>query len=108
FVLNRFGKAKHDEISILAPLIQCCFIHITTFYRLLQLQLNPMKLSSLMRCSLYKDPLNPILLDPHLEALDRRLETVLGVLRDCLRNHEAGEVFYYEEDSEEENYVYSE
>ncbi|CAL1272088.1 unnamed protein product [Larinioides sclopetarius] len=103
-----FGKAKHDEISILAPLIQCCFIHITTFYRLLQLQLNPMKLSSLMRCSLYKDPLNPILLDPHLEALDRRLETVLGVLRDCFRNHEAGEVLYYEEDSGEESEVYSE
>ncbi|KAF8787363.1 Extracellular serine/threonine protein like [Argiope bruennichi] len=103
-----FGKAKHDELSILAPLIQCCFIHITTFYRLLQLQLNPMKLSNLMRCSLYRDPLNPILLDPHLDALDRRLETVLGVLRDCFSNHEASEVFYYEEYSEEEKDAYSE
>ncbi|GIZ04422.1 hypothetical protein CEXT_243131 [Caerostris extrusa] len=103
-----FGKANHDEKSILAPLYQCCFIHITTFYRLLQLQLNPMKLSTMMRCSMYKDPLNPILLDPHLEALDRRLEAVLRVLRDCFQTHGTDQVFFYDMDFDEASDIYSE
>ena len=31
-----FGKAKHDEISILAPLIQCCAIRKSTLEKLLR------------------------------------------------------------------------
>ncbi|KAG8190246.1 hypothetical protein JTE90_001330 [Oedothorax gibbosus] len=100
-----FGKANHDELSILAPLYQCCFIHITTFHRLLQLQLNPMKLSSLMRCSLYKDPLNPVLLDSHLEALDRRLEIVLNVLHDCIKKNSVDSVFFYDKGVDEEKNI---
>ncbi|GFQ94493.1 hypothetical protein TNCT_150541 [Trichonephila clavata] len=102
-----FGKSKHDEVSILAPLYQCCFVHASTFYRLLQLQLNPIKLSTLMRCSLYRDPLNPILLDPHLEALDRRLEKVLQVIRDCFQSHDVNDVLYYDSDLDDGPFSYS-
>lgn len=102
-----FGKSKHDEESILAPLYQCCFIHVTTFYRLLQLQLNPTRLSTLMRCSLYRDPLNPILLDPHLEALDRRLEKVLQVIRDCFQSHDVSDVLFYGSDFDDGKFPYS-
>ncbi|GFX19865.1 hypothetical protein TNCV_1434261 [Trichonephila clavipes] len=79
-----FGRPNHDELSILAPLQQCCFLHFKTFHRLVELQHGDMKLSTLMRCSLYKDPLNPVLLDSHLKALDRRLEIVLQTIRKCI------------------------
>ncbi|XP_035211246.1 extracellular serine/threonine protein CG31145-like [Stegodyphus dumicola] len=91
-----FGKSNHDEISILAPLYQCCFIHFSTFSRLLEIHHGPAKLSTLMRCSLYKDPLNPILLEKHLRALDRRLEIILKVLRECFQNNTPEEIFYSE------------
>ncbi|GFT81612.1 hypothetical protein NPIL_242391, partial [Nephila pilipes] len=99
-----FGKSKHDETSILAPLYQCCFMHATTFYRLLQLQLNPTKLSTLMGCSLYRDPLNPILLDGHLEALDRRLEKVLQVIRDCFESRDVSDVLFFDGDLDDGKY----
>ncbi|PRD22885.1 UNVERIFIED_CONTAM: Fam20c, partial [Trichonephila clavipes] len=82
-----FGRPNHDELSILAPLQQCCFLHFKTFHRLVELQQGEMKLSTLMRCSLYKDPLNPVLLDSHLKALDRRLEIVLQTIRKCIKIH---------------------
>nr|XP_042899194.1 extracellular serine/threonine protein CG31145 [Parasteatoda tepidariorum]XP_042899195.1 extracellular serine/threonine protein CG31145 [Parasteatoda tepidariorum]XP_042899196.1 extracellular serine/threonine protein CG31145 [Parasteatoda tepidariorum] len=90
-----FGRSKHDEISILAPLYQCCFIHATTFERLLQLQINPMKLSTLMRCSMYSDPLNPILNDAHLKALDRRLQIVLQIVRQCFQMKSEKLILYH-------------
>lgn len=90
----RFGKPNYDEISILAPLYQCCFINFATFERLTVLHHNSVPLSSLMRCSLSRDSLSPILLEKHLRALDRRLEIVLRCIKDCLMNHKSKEVFY--------------
>lgn len=89
-----FGRPSHDETSILAPLYQCCFVSFTTFERLIQLHHSTVRLSSLMRCSLSRDPLSPILLEKHLKALDRRLEIVLRVIKDCLQNHSSKKVFY--------------
>lgn len=31
-----FGKPKHDEVSILAPLYQCCIIRKSTLEKLLK------------------------------------------------------------------------
>lgn len=44
-----------------------------------------------MRESLAQDPLSavaPLLSEPHLSALDRRLATVLQVVRTCLHQHQ--------------------
>ncbi|XP_029455153.1 pseudokinase FAM20A [Rhinatrema bivittatum] len=79
-----FGKHSHDEISILAPLYQCCMIRKTTLERLQLLALPDYRLSDVMRESLLKDRLAPILTEPHLLALDRRLQKVLNTVKRCI------------------------
>jgi hypothetical protein len=80
-----FGKTKHDEMSILAPLYQCCQINYSTFIKLVKLYLGPERLSYLMRRSLAKDSLSPILTEPHLYALDRRVIKILKEVYKCVR-----------------------
>ncbi|KAB0403972.1 hypothetical protein E2I00_018517 [Balaenoptera physalus] len=40
-----------------------------------------------MRESLLQDQLTPVLTEPHLLALDRRLQTVLRTVRGCIDAH---------------------
>ncbi|XP_062918676.1 extracellular serine/threonine protein kinase FAM20C-like [Mobula hypostoma] len=80
-----FGRHSHDELSILAPLQQCCRIRRSTFLRLQLLATGPYRLSDVMRESLRSDRLSPILTEPHLSALNRRLLTVLETARSCIR-----------------------
>lgn len=40
-----------------------------------------------MRESLMVDPLSPILWEPHLEALDRRVTIILQGIRDCIKKN---------------------
>ncbi|CAJ1080768.1 pseudokinase FAM20A [Xyrichtys novacula] len=80
-----FGKHSHDEMSILAPLSQCCMIKRSTLRRLQLLTRRDYRLSDVMRESLQGDPLHPILTEPHLLALDRRLQKVLRVVQRCVR-----------------------
>ncbi|XP_012614815.1 extracellular serine/threonine protein kinase FAM20C [Microcebus murinus] len=79
-----FGKYSHDELSILVPLQQCCRIRKSTYLRLQLLAREEYKLSLLMVESLQKDQVAPVLYQPHLEALDRRLRIVLQAVRDCI------------------------
>ncbi|KAG5669134.1 hypothetical protein PVAND_017030 [Polypedilum vanderplanki] len=80
-----FGRAYHDEISILAPMLQCCMIRASTLETLLKFHNGPKKLSDAMRESMKVDPIAPILIEPHLEALDRRVVIILQGIRDCLK-----------------------
>ncbi|XP_072311678.1 pseudokinase FAM20A [Eucyclogobius newberryi] len=80
-----FGKHSRDEMSILAPLTQCCMIKRSTLVRLQLLAQPQFRLSDVMRESLEKDPLHPILTEPHLLALDRRLYKVLRAVQRCVR-----------------------
>ncbi|KAK7168307.1 hypothetical protein R3I94_002384 [Phoxinus phoxinus] len=79
-----FGKYSHDEMSILVPLTQCCRVKRSTYLRLQLLAKEEFQLSSLMEESLLQDQLAPVLIQPHLEAMDRRLRLVLKVLADCV------------------------
>ncbi|XP_056153095.1 extracellular serine/threonine protein kinase FAM20C isoform X1 [Lampris incognitus] len=79
-----FGKHSHDEVSILVPLTQCCRVRKSTHLRLQLLAKEEYLLSSLMSESLVRDRLSPILIQPHLQAMDRRLRKVLNVLSDCI------------------------
>ncbi|NWH40348.1 FA20A Pseudokinase, partial [Chloropsis hardwickii] len=79
-----FGRHSHDEISILAPLSQCCIIKRTTLLRLQLLAEPEYRLSDVMRESLLQDPLAPVLTEPHLLALDRRLQLILDTVGSCI------------------------
>ncbi|XP_030312968.1 extracellular serine/threonine protein kinase FAM20C isoform X3 [Calypte anna] len=79
-----FGTHSRDELSILAPLQQCCSIKKSTYLRLQLLATQPYRLSDLLREALATDPLDPVLAEPHLRALDRRLGKVLAVVGRCL------------------------
>uniref|UniRef100_A0A6A7FZH3 Extracellular serine/threonine protein CG31145-like n=3 Tax=Hirondellea gigas TaxID=1518452 RepID=A0A6A7FZH3_9CRUS len=83
-----FGKPFHDELSILAPLYQCCVIRQTTLKKLLGFQQRSdsasQSLSGRMRQSLSQDPISPVLWEPHLLALDRRLALILQAVRLCV------------------------
>lgn len=80
-----FGRHSHDEMSILAPLSQCCMIKRSTLLRLQLLARPHFRLSDVMKESLELDLLRPVLTEPHLLALDRRLQKVLRVVQRCVR-----------------------
>uniref|UniRef100_A0A3Q2QU38 FAM20C golgi associated secretory pathway kinase n=1 Tax=Fundulus heteroclitus TaxID=8078 RepID=A0A3Q2QU38_FUNHE len=79
-----FGKHSHDEMSILVPLVQCCRVRKSTHLRLQLLAKEEYKLSVLMAESMTRDRLSPILIQPHLNAMDRRLRLVLNALSECI------------------------
>ncbi|KAM4597907.1 extracellular serine/threonine protein kinase FAM20C [Polymixia lowei] len=79
-----FGKHSHDELSILVPLSQCCRVKKSTYLRLQLLAKEEYQLSYLMEESLLRDRLSPVLIQPHLQAMDRRLRLVLQVLAGCM------------------------
>lgn len=93
-----FGRPFHDELSILAPILQCCLIRDTTLETLLRYHNGPVHLSQAMRESLAKDPVAPVLWEPHLEALDRRITIILKAIRDCI---EAAKEINNDEDTNE-------
>lgn len=45
-----------------------------------------------MRTSLEKDPISPVVWEPHLEALDRRIGIILQGVRDCLAKNKEEDV----------------
>ncbi|XP_076451530.1 extracellular serine/threonine protein CG31145-like [Babylonia areolata] len=83
-----FGKTQHDELSCMVPLLQCCSVRLSTLQRLVRLYTGPQPLSSVMRTSLERDPVRPVLLEGHLQALDRRLLKVLQTVRRCVVGEE--------------------
>lgn len=68
----------------------------STYLRLQLLAKEEFRLSSLMEESLLRDRLTPVLIQPHLQAMDRRLRQVLQVLASCIENE--GYVNVVEED----------
>lgn len=57
----------------------------STLLRLKLLARSEYRLSDVMRESLSRDPLTPVLTEAHLEALDRRLEHVLRTVGRCVK-----------------------
>ena len=83
----RFGKTQQDYIDVLAPIYHCCLMRYTTLQRLVSFHLEE-KLSDRMRRSLSVDSLTseaPILTEPMLEALDRRVKIILKTVHSCIQ-----------------------
>lgn len=57
-------------------------------------QNGPKPLSRLMRESMADDPVQPILWEPHLLALDRRVTFVLSAVADCIKMHAVHDVIF--------------
>lgn len=68
----------------------------SSYLRLQLLAKEEYQLSSLMEESLLRDRLSPVLIQRHLQALDRRLRLVLQVLAGCIEKE--GYVNVVEED----------
>merc|ERR1712223_1876034 len=81
-----FGKPATDELTILAPIYQCCMIRSSTLETLLKFQnAADLSLGQALKLSLEKDPVTPVLLDIHFEAIDRRVSIILKLIRECLQ-----------------------
>ncbi|XP_078035744.1 extracellular serine/threonine protein CG31145 [Augochlora pura] len=89
-----FGRPFHDEISILAPILQCCMIRQSTLGILLKFHNGPVRLSEAIRESMAKDPVAPVLWEPHLTALDRRVRVILQAVRDCINREDSSQVVH--------------
>lgn len=86
-----FGRYDFDDLSILAPLTQCCFFRYSTFQRLYHLYRQG--LSKLVQQSLQTiEQLQMILVDEHLKALDRRLEILFLHLDNCIQTYSVNQV----------------
>lgn len=57
----------------------------STLFRLKLLAKSEYRLSDVMRESLSRDPLMPVLSEEHLQALDRRLAQVLRTVGKCVK-----------------------
>lgn len=102
-----FGLPRHDEMSILAPVQQCCLLRKKTLKKLLYFNEGTMKmtfsshpsnsmfvsLSAAMRESMSSDPVSPILSEGNLHALDRRVFLILSTLRECVKVKSADQIF---------------
>ncbi|KAK0049111.1 extracellular serine/threonine protein kinase FAM20C [Biomphalaria pfeifferi] len=79
-----FGKSKYDCMSCMSPVRQCCMIRLSTLAKLVKLYIGPDSLSHVLRKSLEADPLSPILWEPHLDSVDRRVGQILKVISECI------------------------
>ena len=80
----RFGKSRHDELSCLAPVYQCCLVRFSTLNKLIDFHKGPVRLSDALRQSLADDVAQPVLLEAHYQALDRRVKIILRTVYKCI------------------------
>ncbi|CAD5116676.1 DgyrCDS5542 [Dimorphilus gyrociliatus] len=80
-----FGNPFEDELSILAPFTQCCLLRRSTYERLQML--TDGVLSEVLKTVMELEPLAPVLTQPHLLALDRRLKVVMDKAHWCMKQY---------------------
>ncbi|CAH3042017.1 unnamed protein product [Porites lobata] len=82
-----FGNPYHDEMSILAPVYQCCKVRKSTWNRFLSLSRQRIPLSELLRQATKDDPVAPVLSEPQFKAIDRRLKIAMDTVKKCIRQN---------------------
>ena len=61
----------------------------STVETLLRFKAGPITLGKALKLSLSRDPLNPVLLDDHFVAVDRRVDIILQILSKCVDDEES-------------------
>ncbi|KAH0945353.1 hypothetical protein HN011_005383 [Eciton burchellii] len=81
------GNPDIDHLDILAPLYQCCIIHKTTWDRLRLFSGGALStaLNRLLAHEAEISDVAPLITEEHLNAMDRRLLTIYGVVENCLK-----------------------
>ncbi|XP_022080603.1 glycosaminoglycan xylosylkinase-like [Acanthaster planci] len=82
-----FGNPHVDDATFLAPVYQCCKVRRSTYFHLKELTQAQSRLSDLLRSAMSHDPIAPVITEDHLQAMDRRLETVLQTINKCIHDH---------------------
>lgn len=82
-----FGNPFRDEMSILAPIYQCCRLRLSTWNRFQSIARGKTPLSELLRKATENDPVSPVLSDPHFKAIDRRLKIIINTVNKCIRDY---------------------
>lgn len=85
FLMLIFKRSKNISGGKWVSLCSLLRIKRSTLLRLQLLARPEYRLSDVMRESLERDLLQPIVTEPHLLALDRRLQKVLRVVQRCIR-----------------------
>lgn len=80
-----FGNPHHDELSILAPISQCCLLRKSTFERLVELKGGLM--TKMLIEATKTDPISPILHKKHIEAINRRMPIIFSTLTKCVQEN---------------------
>ncbi|KAI1287969.1 Glycosaminoglycan xylosylkinase [Halotydeus destructor] len=84
-----FGNPEADDLSILAPLYQCCLIRRRTYLKLMLLRHD---MRRVLKSLISFDSLAPLLSESHLVAVDRRLKTILATIYVCMDEKSIKEV----------------
>ncbi|EDO44241.1 predicted protein [Nematostella vectensis] len=83
-----FGNPDHDELSIAAPLYQCCQLRDSTYKRLKEIANNKVKpVGELLKEATSSDALAPVLTEPHFKAVTRRLSIVMDIVTRCIERN---------------------
>lgn len=92
-----FGNPHHDEMSILAPVYQCCRIRRSTWNRFLSVSNQESSLSELLCKATKDDPVAPVLSDLQFKAIDRRLKIAIDTVKKCIKLHGENSVLISDE-----------
>lgn len=86
FLLCSTDQKTHDPLctNVHVALLLLLLLNITLGVFFFRYHNGPVRLSQAMRQSMAKDPVAPVLWEPHLIALDRRVGLILQAVRDCV------------------------
>lgn len=92
FSAHRFGTHSRDEISVIAPVYQCCVFRYSMLLKLLSFHKGPVHLGEALKRSMATEAIAPVLIDEHYEAVDRRVNHTLKLVAECVRKYGARRV----------------
>ena len=81
-----FGNPFRDDFILLRPLQQLCLFRNSTYQNILTVSKEP-SLTIILTNSLKNDPITPVLSTDNLSAMDRRLNSVIDILDQCITTH---------------------